>query len=99
MATKLTADQAKRIGAISLTVKTGTVEEATKKLVEFLASNDVAGVEGDPINDLIEMAEVFYEPAPVKDNTSGKIKDLPETQEEIEEEDPETEDLDELAEE
>ncbi len=85
MATKLTADQSKRIGNIGLIAKTGTVEEAAKKLIEFLAKNDVAGVDGDPINDLIEMAEVFYEP---DIENAEEISDL-----------NETEDLDDLAEE
>lgn len=98
MATKLTAEQLSKAEVVVGAIKTKTEEEARKKLIEFLADNEVMGVEDDSINDLIEMAEVFYEPAPKATPPKKTAKVVQPEPEEEEEEQLEDEDLEEVGE-
>ncbi len=88
MATKLTADQLERTEKLVGPIKTKTEEEARPKLVAFLGVQDVQGVESDPIGDLIDMSEVFYEEpaAPVAKKTAPAAKKTTAPVEEEEEE-------------
>ncbi len=91
MATKLSADHLTRAEKLVGPIKTKTEEEARPKLVNFLGAQDVQGVEGDPIGDLIDMSEVFWEEpaAPVAKKTAPAGKKVTAPVEEVLEEEEE----------
>ena len=81
-AKKLTPAQNKKLAEIGIKAKDEA--DARKQLLAFLAENDIEGVDDYEINQLVEMAEVFYEPTEEEDE---EVED----EEEVEEEDEETE--------
>jgi hypothetical protein len=87
MATKLSEAMLSRIeGLLGIKIKTKTEEEARPKLVDFLATQEVNGVEDDPIQELVEMAEVFADEVPAAKAAAPtklkKVVDEPEDEEE-----------------
>lgn len=86
---KLTPKQVKRLSDIG--IKSVADDKVAKdKLIEFLKKNDIEGVEDYEIDQMIEMAEVFYEPS-----SEEAEDDDEELEEEVEEEDDEVEEIEE----
>lgn len=88
MATKLKDQDKKKLLKIGIT--STTEEDATAKILAFLAKNDVDNVEEEPLSQLIEMAEVFYDDAPaeVEDDEEAEDEEAEEEAEEDEDEEP-----------
>ena len=87
---KLDKKQIAELGKLSITVKTGTSEEATKILIKKLADEGVDDTDGEDLNSLMQMYESFVE--------TEESEEEEETEEE-EESHEEEEEYDELAEE
>ena len=102
MATKLTQKEKDSLKAVGVT-GVATVEDARKKLIKYLADNEVDNVDDEPLVDLIGMAEAFYEsgdemsPEEENDALAAEVSDddeeeeAPEAEEEPEEEEEEEE--------
>jgi hypothetical protein len=92
---KLTPKQVKRLSDIG--IKATDDKLAKEKLIEFLEKNDIEGVEDYEIDQLIEMAEVFYEPsdAPeeVEEDEEDEVEEVDDEEDDtVEEDDDEEED-------
>ncbi len=106
---KLSKEQVKELAGVGIK-GVNTVEEARKKMIEFLNENDIEDVDDDSYEDLFEMVDAMYEDSEqANDDLADEVEDEDsedededsddEDEEEDEEEDDEDEDEDEEDEE
>jgi hypothetical protein len=96
---KLSPKQVKKL--VEIGIKATDEKKAKELLLEFLEKNDIEGVEDYDIDQLIEMAEVFYEPSDSDDDEEEEVEEEEEededeeSDEDIDDEDEELEELEE----
>lgn len=86
---KLTPKQVKKLSEIG--IKATDDKLAKSKLIEFLEKNDIEGVDDYEIDQLIEMAEVFYEPTDEVEEEDG-VEEEDDDDEEVDEEEDDDDD-------
>jgi len=84
MATKLSADLAKRIKALGIAAK--DEETARPKLLKILDKEGINGMEDEDISTIVEIAESFVEDAPEVEEEDTEEDEMEELAEEVEEE-------------
>lgn len=87
MATKLTANVAKRVKALGINETTD--EKARPKLLEILEENGIEQMDEEDITTLVEIAESFVEAEEEEDNEGGEEEENDALAEEVEEEEEE----------